>query len=152
MNLQDIEIAEAIAAGETTRQIAAVTGLHHSTIARKAHSKDIRAFIEAINERVINESLPVAVSNIQYAINEYQKKEAKEDPQLRDHGFKASTRIMESVGLLPAHAPSTLIQNIYNDNRTQVVAPILETVLGRYLPDQAQAPVIDAQYEIAEED
>jgi predicted transcriptional regulator len=117
---QDIQIAEARAAGASLQEIASQNGFHESTACRKLQKPDIKKHIEAIQAKIADECYNQAAENISLAIKQYKPQAAlkteERDPQLREHGFKSSLRILESIGILPSHAPSIMIQQIYNTN------------------------------------
>lgn len=135
---QDMAIAEARVSGKSLQEIATPANVHESTISRRLAKTEVREYIEHLHQDLIASSLGKAVGNIYHAINSYVtgatiKMITKDgttiditDTQLREHGFKASIKLAESVGILPAQAQTILINNIYNDNRTEMPEAVRE--------------------------
>ena len=142
---QDIAIAVARVNGATLRDIEPIVGLDHSNVGRKLNTEQIKSLIDQLNHNLINTSLQTATENIQLAIDQYkpqaQAKPKDRDSQLREHGFKASQRILEAVGILPSHAPSVMIQNIYNGNT------IVSNDLGKLLTSIFQPEPVTITYD-----
>ena len=150
--------------GAPSRTIGDELGVHHSTVLRALSKDDIRQRIEEEGRKLIDSALGDACENrriIVQATRQALQGKTEDIPQilqdipkekLIEIGTKESAGLRQSVGIDAAHASSPLIVNIFNDNRTQVVAPILENVLAKYLPDHTQESAIEAQYEISEAD
>jgi len=108
----DLKMAELRAAGESLEKIGKATGVPLTTTARRLGRPEMRAVVEAIQAELIAETVPQAADNIRHAVMSYKEKDS--DAQLRDHGYKASQRVLEAVGVLASHTPSVLVQQIYN--------------------------------------
>ena len=150
---QDIQLAEQRAEGLPLHEIARQNGFHESTASRKLQKPEIKALVERIQAELIKTSIPQAAENIRHAVEQYKPQAAlptnQRDSQLREHGFKASQRLLESVGILPSHTPSVLIQQIFNQNDPQIgqeLGQLKEFLLSRYGPDDHNGDlVIDVQ-------
>ena len=147
---QDIAIANARVMGATLRDIEPEVGIDHSTVGRKLNHPEVKQYIESLHAQLISESLGTAAANIQMAVDQYRPQAElpadQRDGQLREHGFKASQRLLESVGILPSHAPSVMIQQIFNGNT------IVSQDLGKLLSGMFAGPVsdpVDVQYNVS---
>ena len=115
---QEMTIAEQRITGETLENIGKQNGLPLTTTHRKLSKPEVRAYLQKLQDALINKTLAKAVGNIHNVVSNYLK--APDDSRKCDHGFRASLRLMESAGLLPGQAQSIYIQQIYNDNRTEM--------------------------------
>ena len=117
-----------------------MTGINDSTVARRLAKHEVQEYIDKIKDDLISRSLPKAAANIDKAIQAYSDKDS--DAQLREHGFKASQRVLESVGILPSHSPQI---NITGDVQvTPIIAQIIQQFgQGLILPSDDEDGVID---------
>jgi phage terminase small subunit len=104
--------------GSTLQEIASKEGVHESTISRKLSKPEVKAYLEELQARLVSKTLSKAVDNIHEVVEGY--KTAPDESKRCEHGFKASLRLMESTGLLTSNQQSIYIQQIYNDNRTEM--------------------------------
>lgn len=126
---EDIKIAEARAAGKSYRTIEKEYDIDRCTANYTANKPEMRILIKSLHEELINSSLKAAKDNISHLVNNYLQF-PKDDWQLREHGFKASVKMMESVGIFPAHSPSILIQQQFN---TQInTSPVVDNVIAMH--------------------
>jgi hypothetical protein len=140
---QDMAICEQRAAGQTLEQIATSNGLGHRSVAyRKLSRPELKEIVESIQEDFVSKSVPEAAENIVYAIKAYKDKDS--DTQLREHGFKASQRALEMVGILPSHTPSLYVQQIFN--HTDVHTSVEVNQLQSFLSSQ-MSQIIDVEPE-----
>jgi hypothetical protein len=58
----------------------------------------------------------------------------------REVAYKASTKVLESTGILNG-APSTLVQILYNDNKT-IISPVIMGLLKDFTSKIAEIPEI----------
>ncbi|MDD5722640.1 MAG: hypothetical protein PHY29_02745 [Syntrophales bacterium] len=160
MTQTDAQIISSTAHGYASREVARQTGVSPSTVQRRLRAPEIRAAVERLHDELMSTSLAEAANNIKHMIHSYQEpglhviKRARDgsttemqvfDEQLREHGFRASMEMLRSVGILPSQGTAILIQNIYNDNRTEAIPPEITTLLGRQ--QMVSQPVIDVEYE-----
>jgi hypothetical protein len=103
LNAVDMKIAEARAAGFPMGQIGTMVGVGKSTVQRRLQNPELKEAIEKIGAELLSCCVRTAADNIKYAIESYRAPWIKEDSQLREHGFKASQRLLESIGIFPSH-------------------------------------------------
>ena len=113
---------------------------------------EFQALIDTHRDRLINSYLPAASKNFDVALKSFQDPptitkvtrsgELAEvpDEQMRYFGFKASERVLESVGLLTSHAPAILIQQVFNQQQIHV-HPVISRLLGEH------GQTFDAEFE-----
>lgn len=136
---QDATIISMSVDGHGLKDIADATGLHPATVYRKrTKSGGIKELIEAAQQQIIQDNIAHVANNISYLIQSYITNDCS-TPKARDekhHAWDATKRMAESVGIFPAHTQSIMIQNIYNDNRTEL-SPIVADLLKSHnvLPD-----------------
>ena len=118
LNPQLLQIAEDRANGATLKEIASQNGFHESSASRKLSKPEVKAYLEELQARLVSKTLSKAVDNIHEVVEGY--KTAPDESKRCEHGFKASLRLMESTGLLTSNQQSIYIQQIYNDNRTEM--------------------------------
>ena len=147
-------IAAARVNGATLTQIGEMNGgMPKSTVHLRLEKPELKAYLEDIQSRTINETAKEASENLTYLIKGYKNNNC-EDVKARiekSHGFKASERICESIGILPSHAPSQMVINIMQTGNTYI-SPIVTEMLSRMMPASAAVPalgldVIDVQPE-----
>ena len=158
MDTTDIQIAEARAKGESLATIGNQVGMTKQSVAQRIDKDEVRNIIQSLHESIITESLGTAVQNIKDVIRDYRltppdDQDVKLTIQLRDHGFKASQRLMETAGILPVNAPTTnYIQQINQQNNYQVngaigeiLAAIAHTSQPRSLLDTLDAEIVEVE-------
>lgn len=143
--LRDLKIIEGTVAGKTCEQIGKEVGCAKSTVHKVQHNPDVKTKIQKIYNKLVGESLDLAASNIAYAIKHYQDRKLQDvkdnqgnvkkvwilDEQLRDHGFKASQKLLESAGLLTSHQVSIVHQTFVNQ-QNNVVSPVINDLISKY--------------------
>jgi hypothetical protein len=126
-----VQIASRIAAGDTQRAIAADFGCHESNISHlKKSNAFIRPIIDNIHSKLISRSSSIAAFNIHKNIVDYLKLKPGEDDQRRDHGYKASVKLLEAIGILPSQSPSILIQQIFQTTNNITLSDTIASQLG----------------------
>jgi predicted DNA binding protein len=135
---EELQMADKRVDGASEQKIADGMGITKSKVHRHLSKPEVRTYIEEINQDLIQNALDAASENIKYAVKSYKegaviKKMSKKgevfevaDEQLRDHGFKASIRLLESNQILSSNIQSLYIQQIYNDQRTEISHSIKE--------------------------
>ena len=154
---QDQIIVEARAQGVPYEKTAVLANCARSTVQNKVAREEIKAKIKAVQERVYDECLDTALNNIKHAINGYRKPgkkvtvrlkdgteivERKFDEQLRDHGYKASAKLMEGIGAFPTQNTSIYVGQINQVNVTQIPPVIQEFLEHR----KEQMKAIEAEF------
>ena len=138
LTAQEMQIATERANGKTFRQIETIVGIDHSTAHHHACKPDVKAQIARIQARIMEKAADKAADNIIHAIESYQSKGIRKDPQLRDHGYKASVLMAQGMGILPSHTQSAMVVNILNQGNMAISQDILKIIAG--LPAQAEVP------------
>ena len=160
---QKLIVAQGRAVGKTTRKVAEEIGKSHVCVIKALKLPDVRDKIDAIRAKIIEKAGDTAAENFIHAIKSYRAPRRikvknsdgieveidnpEVDKQLRDHGFRGSERLLEAIGSLPASNTSIHIQQIYNDNRTEVpeeIAAVLRELNSRDCPGSL---VVDAEIE-----
>ncbi len=164
MDTRQIEtIVQGAIAGASTRAIGADIGMHHSVVAKKLHDPAIRARIETMQLRAIEEHADIVFSNMDHAIRAYQAASKpvsimdkagritttmEYDEQLREHGFKYGMALMQGIGILPSHAPSVFIQQINQSNTVNIDAHVQALSHGFHLTPQDDSEIVDCDYDV----
>lgn len=112
------------AAGQSRRDVAGRLGVGKSSVQRATQSA--REIIEAIRDDLIHTTAKTAADNIRHAIKAYKDKAS--DSQLRDHGYKASQKLLETIGILPSHTPSVLIQQVIQGDQIQITPELAQSI------------------------
>ena len=144
-------VVNELAAGKSRRSIGKEVGLHHSQVSRFAKRDEIKALIEAEQTRLLD-CVPDAVENVKSLVREM-KDIPKEDTKRRELSYKASKDVLKSVGLLPTPNQSQTLININNDNRQQVISPVIQAIISskmaEILDDGSDEDVMtDEEYEM----
>lgn len=133
-------IAERTVEGKSARAIAEELDVNVGTvISHQKKDPKVRALITRLQNKLLDNSLETSVDNILHAVGKYQ---TTEKTQEKDHGFKASLRVAESVGILSgAGGLAIQVNNIYNDNRQEI-----PDVIKDFLTKRGETDVLDAEY------
>jgi predicted transcriptional regulator len=126
-------------------EIAVIAGCTQQAVSKILRKDEIKARVEALQARAIDELMEPAYDNVRHMIQAYRSKDS--DVQLRDHGHKASMAMMQGIGILPSHATSVVINNLFLTGPTasQVPPEVQELLSLRSQSDPVEA--IDAEYE-----
>lgn len=136
----DIKIAAERANGETMQKIANKNGCDVSTISRKLQKPEIKALVERVQSQVVEETAQTVADNLIHLIRNYKSQscESKASEIEKAHGFKATERIAEAIGILPSHTPSIIINRL-NQQNVSISADVLDILAGKreaiQLPD-----------------
>ena len=141
--IQEQETKRMLAMGIPQVEVSSQMGLSPATISRfaKKHREDIeREGIKLLG------SLPDIIEHTKRdikAANEISKylvggrlknptrfKSTSSMLQFQEQTYKKSADILRATGILPSQNQSVLVQNIFQDNRTQVISPNVLQVLG----------------------
>ena len=141
--IQEQETKRMLAMGTSQKEVSNLTGLSPASISRfaKKHREDIER--EGIK---LLESLPDIIEHTKRdikAANEVSKYlvggKMKNPTRFKTHDsllkfqeqtYKKSADILRATGILPSQNQSVLVQNIFQDNRTQIISPNVLQVLG----------------------
>jgi hypothetical protein len=134
------------ATGKSARQTAIDTNIPRTTVRRLcAKHKDIIADEQAkIVEKCLSNIVDRTVKEIEFAKNMPVNTD-KETQLFLSRVDKKEDNILKGVGISPSHAPSIHIQNIYNDNRKEVISPIIADMLQGKISELTEP--IDAEFE-----
>jgi ribosomal protein S13 len=142
LTAEDIQIAEARVNGLSLRQIETQTGIDKDKAWRRLDKAEVKSLVETMQQRIAAEAYQSATDNIIHAIKSYQIEGIKNDPQLREHGYKASVRIAESIGILPSHTPSLILQQINQVEIHNYLDPAAQNALSHL---GIEAGAVDAE-------
>jgi hypothetical protein len=117
------------AAGIPQALIADQIGVGQATISRSLDKDGLQTKVNAVRDRLLNQFLPTATDNIAHCLTNFKTTDNK---QLQYFGYKASEKVLESVGLFPSHAPSVLIQQVFNQQSIHV-HPVIQGLLDNHL-------------------
>jgi AcrR family transcriptional regulator len=125
--------------GHGLKDIAESTGLHPATVYRKrTKSGGIKELIEAAQQQIIQDNIAQVARTVTRLVHSYDDNRCKDDGSRleKQHAWRAIEKLAEAIGIFPAHTPSIFVQNIYNDNRTEL-SPIVADLLKSHnvLPD-----------------
>ena len=124
--VRDVKIAKMRAAGVTYEKIGKEVGVGTSRVAVICGREDVKGIIESEQKRLVS-LVPTAIDNYKHWIGKGQITSNKDE---REVAYKASTKVLESTGILNG-APSTLINVLYNDNKT-IISPVIMTLLKEF--------------------
>ena len=119
------ELARLRAAGQDVRSIGQRLGCHNSTVVRSLQRQDVKQLIADIHAEMMIDAPANAARNLRKLISDYPN---LPEGQTKDHAFKASVKMLESIGVLPSHAPAQVTVNILNAESVNV-SPVVVNVL-----------------------
>lgn len=132
---RNLNIAQDRLAGLNYHQIAANNGCSIATVSYVLNDKEIKEIVETGIRKQVS-LIPLADQVLYDCLTD------KDDKQYR---FKAAETIYKNTGIAPSHASNTTIMNVlYQDNRTQISADIADLI--RYQTDQQDAE--EAEFEV----
>jgi hypothetical protein len=145
--MQKEEIAAGIVQGKSQDEIAATIGMNQCTVSRALKTKEVNALIEA-GFKELSGSWSKAVSNVKTLVEDYDKpipeKYGKKELQKKEHGFKASIKLLESMGIVPSNTQPIYIQQNFQQNNNTFISPIVSKAIDMAIQDVAiDAPVFD---------
>lgn len=129
-----MKIAELLASGASREDISKRVDLGYDGVCKRLRREDVKEYLEKLQMELISDTLSTAKNNISSLVNGY--RDAPEKTMEKEHGYRASIKVMEAAGLLPSTNSSIYIQQIYNDNRVEIpqeVKNILDAVVTRDL-------------------
>ena len=135
---QDATIISMSVDGHGLKDIAESTGLHPATVYRKRTKSGIKDLIEAAQQQIIQDNIAKIAQTVTRLVHSYDANKCMDDGSKaeKQHGFRVIEKLAESVGIFPAHTQSVMVQNIYNDHRTEL-SPVVIDLLKSHniLPD-----------------
>ena len=155
------KVAAMLAAGGTCRDIAKAVGYKdHSTISRIASKPEIKALIEQANNAITTKALnnvierTVLEQEASLMLTKHLINGDKNTSKLKDNNIntyldrttKTGNEILKSMGILASHSLNVQVNNLYQDNSTTILSPVVSDMLqGKLdsLTDIEDAEVID---------
>ena len=133
-----LAVASLHMAGKTAPKIAKDLNMPATEIRRALRTSPVKALIKEMKDRLIHGGLPQAVENVVAVITQYANPLETDELgrptagaiQRRDHGMKASLRLLEGTGLLPSAQAPVLVTNI---NNSLTIAPVINNMLDKEL-------------------
>ena len=105
-------------------------GLDKSTISKRLSRPEVRKYIEKIQEQFLTDNAEIAAKNIKEVIGKYL---TASDMQDKEHGYKASMRVLESIGVLPSPTQSIVYNQI--NQSTNIISPAITMLLKQHSMD-----------------
>lgn len=127
-----------LAANVPQTQIAEKFGVTQSGISKFASKDEIKKLIEAA-ELEYYSYIPDAIELSKQAITDAKGIDkatvmSSTKPEIllkiKEIGLKEGAKMLTGVGIQASHTQARIVQNIYNDNRTQVLSPVMRQFLG----------------------
>ena len=155
--IRDATILQQRLDGGTVREIAAAVGCDKGTVSKVLNSGDIKSIIEQAQKKLIDDSLETVVANQIRKIELGRQILSKEsgdkhnaigsvkDKDLLELADKAETRIMQSIGIAPAHTQSQVFLAISNQINNLLAPEVLDLLQRR-----ATDTVIDIDLDLPE--
>lgn len=160
----DVQMAEQRIMGKNYKEIGKAFGMSAPGAFYRLKRQEVRELIERINDEIITGCLQTSAKNIKHAIDSYQTTDLDGRPsyptvvdgagntvvdtQLRDHGFKASMKILETASIFPSNQTTTITHNNILNIVTHEVSPQIQRLLGAIKENDMPKPigeVIDAE-------
>ena len=131
-----------LAANIGTCQIANQLGVTPGRISQIKSKPEIKALVEQCQAEAIAKTAKAATDNLIHLITNYKSNKCETEQQRieKSHGYKATERMAENIGILPAHTQSVYIQQIFNESKTVIDADVLN-IIDRYAGDNTQIEV-----------
>ena len=140
------EVARQKAMGKTGRDIAKSIGIPRRTTYQILSKPEIKKFIEDTQAQIITSCLEPIRDNYFHLISNYR---TNTNEQEKEHGFSAMKEVCKIAGIAPAALPSVFIQNLMQDNRTQIITPLMQGILEKFSNslklsvDEVSGPIIE---------
>ena len=139
-DIRDMEIAKMRAAGVAQSKIAEHTGLSVQGVKYVLAKEQVQAMIEQEQSRLAA-LMPDAMDNYEKWVKKAHLYHDKTDKEI---AYRATTKVLESHGLLPGNQ-SVVIQQF--NNKTTIISPVLEKVLAEYGNSLRKVDAIDVDFE-----
>lgn len=147
LQIRNDNIAREIAGGKKPTELAEDFGVSKATIYHVLKKDRSREIIENETKKLlslvpsittqISEDLELSASLQRYlkdpsAVNDTQLVENKDILDYLKLSYKKQQDVMKAVGIFPSNSTNVFIQQIYNDNRKQVLSPDIFKALGGF--------------------
>jgi predicted transcriptional regulator len=138
--------------GHSQAAIADKMGISSATVSRTLSDDNIKAKIAYCRNEIVEKAYDKSVDNVVQVIQDYNNKATDKDGLMRkEHGFRASMRMLESMGLIESRTSPSFIQNILIQNNQTVVSPLVDQVISSTIGNQLKTievlPVVDDEDE-----
>lgn len=152
------EIYDKALIGMPQKDIGKKLGVSQTTVSRLLRDDQVKAVIEKCKAELVERSYETAVNNVIGVIEDYEKPVQLDDKgrvkgddfQRKEHGFKASLRVMESMGLIESRTQPAFVQNILvQNNNNQYFSPLTDRALSQAMT-AIDAEIIDNESEVQE--
>jgi hypothetical protein len=133
--MQKEEIAAGILQNQSMQEIADKIGMSDTTVCRVIHNdSEVRELINSGSKKLLTTALPTAINNIHSVIEDFNTpippdSNIRHQLQRRDQGYDASVKMLQSIGTLPSHAPSTYVTNIMVQTNKTFITPIVSAAI-----------------------
>lgn len=135
---RDAMIAQGRLQGATYRELATRHGVDPATIHRVLTDPEVKDIVET-GQRQMLTLIPKAVDNYRVLLDD-------PDSKIR---LMASKDVSQTAGILPTHMQSLVVNQVYNDNRQQIISPdvlaLLKSSMGHGGGDLQREAVIEAE-------
>jgi hypothetical protein len=151
MDKRDMLIAGETAKGKTQLMIERETGITQPTISRRLKKPEVREMVGRLQCELIQdtaEDVKTAITELVkgYKANACKGRKAEIE---KEHGFKCMQRIAEMTGMFPAHTPSILLQQNFNQPDPAISEEL--SVLSEFIQSRwAKVEVLDVTPDEAE--
>lgn len=127
-------------AGKTHKEIGKCFNVSQQAISQMFSKEDMRQIIEGANQELILRTITPTIENMHWLVTSYRKTTVDEDgksvPVLcreqLNHAWDAQKEVLKATGITPYPTQPILVQNIYNDNRQQLISPVMWEVIKKY--------------------
>lgn len=149
-NAERVTMAVLYAAGVKQKEIAKSMGCTEANVSIILRRSDMRDIVELCRQQVVKNAYQKAMGNIVKSVSEYDQpvsvddegNASKEDLMRREHGFKASLKIAETVGVVSSgQGGSSVVNNIMIDNMN-MISPATSKLLDKHLSE-----ALDGEFE-----
>lgn len=123
---RDVTIAAKRLEGQSVREIARAMDVSIATVSRALNDEEIKSVIDDTTRHVAKLA-PRVFTNLELMTSEDM---LAMDKKLFLEGTRDLSRILQFT---PSATPNTLIANVFNDNRTQIIDPDILQALSGYM-------------------
>lgn len=140
----DLQIAEQRAQGTKLSDIAKNVGFtNNSSVAHRLRRKpDLRAHLQNIQKKLVEHSAQSAADNIVHLIKSYRSNNCTSEKKRleKTHGWRATERLAESVGVFTGRGESSVVVNILNKGNLAISPDVLQILSGLGIRDEVEVP------------
>ena len=137
---EELYITQQTILDKPVKVIAEEIGKHPATIARILSKSDIKAQVEHYRNKIAQEAYGHSAENVIQVVQDYKKPAKSKDAMMRrEHGFKSSLRILESMGILESRSQPAFVQQIFNTQVNNLVSPVVDRLLEQSIAGQGEA-------------